>query len=122
MNGLFGIIEYKTSNQSLYKNMAPETFCYQEGTIPAYSYGLSDGHLRWTGSDKRFKTYGVACPKNHILSMTLDLTETESKDYGTLSFGLNDKSFGTAFDDIDINKKYSMALAMFNDDILKLIE
>ena len=122
MNGEFGIIEYDTSNQSIYKRMKFSAFCHQDNTIPAYSYALYNGSLRWTGSDVRYKAYGKKCPKNNILSMTLDLTETESKQHGHLSFELNGKSFGIAFNDIDINKKYCMALAMFNDDILQLIE
>ena len=52
--------------------------------------------------------------------MTLDLT----KDQGTLSYKVNDKSFGTAFDDIDIEKEYCLTVEMntTNDQYIQIIE
>ena len=104
--------------------MTLNAFCYKKNTIRADAYGFWGGYLNCTGSYKWFKKCGAACPKNNILSMTLDLTETEDKKLGTLSFMINNKSFGNknAFENIDINKQYCMALAVFDDDNFQLIE
>ena len=104
--------------------MGPKTFCNQRITIPSYAYAFWDGYAIYNGLTTIYKPYGKPCAKDDILSMTLNLTETEDKKLGTLSFTLNNKLFEkkNAYDDIDTNKKYCMALAVFNDDNFQLIE
>ena len=119
----FGVIEYKSNNQLFYRNMTQNAFCNcdEESAINnAYAYSTNRGDLMC--SDDYRISYGTGCQKDDILSMTLDLQQTENNHYGTLSFGLNDKSLGIAFDDIDINKKYCLALAIYYSDDLQLIE
>ena len=50
--------------------------------------------------------------------MTLDMTGGE---FGVLSYKMNDKDLGPAFDKIDMNGEYRMAVSIFHDDNLQLI-
>ena len=63
--------------------------------------------------------YTVPCYQNEIIQMTLDMTGDQ---YATVSFRIDDKDFGTAFDNIDIDKEYCMIVTLYNEEKIKLLE
>ena len=61
---------------------------------------------------------GYAWDRNDIVTMTLDMTGTK---YASLSFKVNDKDFGVAFQEIDINLEYRMVIAVYYEDDIQLL-
>ena len=49
------------------------------------------------------------------ITMTLDMTQENYKKYGVLSFALDGIDKGVAFNNIDINGKYCMAVSVYDD-------
>ena len=78
-----------------------------------------DGRIYSCKIDEYEKDYATRCDMNDILTMTLDMTGDE---YGTVSFKMNDTDYGIAFDKIDVNKTYCMALSMFHPERVQLLE
>ena len=68
----------------------------------------------WVGEE-----YAISCNDNDILSMTLDMTGQVN---ATLSFRINDKDYGIAFDQVDIAKKYCMIVALYSSEKIKLLQ
>ena len=65
------------------------------------------------------RPYAIPCSDNKKVSMTLDLTGDK---YGSLSFEIDDKDYGNAFDTIDITKEYRMIVVLWNDEKIKLLQ
>ena len=79
------------------------------------------GYYSFSGqifTNKGPKDYGKSWDSHDVITMILDMTNNK---FGILSFKINDKDQGIVSKDIDINKKYCMAIAMHNDVTAKLI-
>ena len=66
------------------------------------------------------ESYTDSIFENDVIWMTLDMASYN--EYGLLLYQVNDKDFGIAFDKIDINKTYRMALSLKFGDELQLLE
>ena len=53
------------------------------------------------------------CVENDTIEMKLDMTDNDEK-YAKLSYKVNNNDCGVAFAEIDINKTYTMAIAMYD--------
>ena len=82
------------------------------------------GYYAWNG-DKfdqgERDLYGVGWNEDDIITMTLDMTGEVNKKYGVVSYKVNDDDQGIAFKKLDINKRYCMAVSMFDKDDLQLV-
>ncbi len=54
--------------------------------------------------------------RGDIITMTLDMTQSKHPN-GILSFEINNKKQGIAFDNIDINKAYCLAVSFFFEEV-----
>eukprot|EP01084_Bolivina_argentea_P299087 515525_1 len=72
-------------------------------------YGISG--YKYNG--RSIKKYAKKINREHVITMCLDMTQKQNKNYGSLSYKINDKNYGVAFDKIDINKTYCMAVVMY---------
>ena len=117
-NVLFGIIEYNETEQ--YKVGPLKPFCWEDGGAAFYA---ADGKKVSThyGTNKFGNGYGKKWGKDDIITMTLDMTNNNDKEHGILSFKVNDTDYGIAFDTIDINKQYSMVIALYYQDEIQII-
>ena len=61
------------------------------------------------------KKYGCKCYPASVIQMNLDLTNEN----GTLSYVINGEDFGIAFDGIDNDKEYCMAVSIFQPQYIK---
>ena len=70
------------------------------------------------------ETYTKLPAKNQIkqISVTLDMRTDGNQENGVLSFKLNDKDYGVAYDKIDMNKTYHMATAIYNSCAVRLLQ
>ena len=64
------------------------------------------------------EVYAQKCNQDDVITMILDMTGDE---FATLSFKINDKEFGNAFDQIDMNRTYNMAVRIFNASKIQLL-
>ena len=85
-----------------------------------FGIDLFDG-TKYTKSSRR-PTWGIKyaqrCGEGTVISMTLDIGLMRGK----LSYKINDKDFGVAFDDINTYKMYCLAVSMCTYDKIELIE
>ena len=77
------------------------------GGYAFYTYLADVKHDEWFG-----KAYGEKCKPGAVVTMTLDMTQKEHKN-GTLSYIINNTDYAIAFDDIDIDKEYCLAVEMY---------
>ena len=73
----------------------------------AYAFYAYDGNLFCTKHKRR--CYGSKWDRGDIITMTLDMTGKNGK----LSFKINNKEQGVAFNDIDNTKQYCLAVSFF---------
>ena len=87
------------------------------GTGPYDSYGLSfsSGNKVSRESFKKYAKKRVGVDQT-LITMVLDMTITDNKKFGVLSFKLNDEDLGVAYDDIDIEKKFCLAMSLIWDE------
>eukprot|EP01083_Nonionella_stella_P129572 393172_1 len=83
-----------------------------------YAYDLFNGKVfhRTLFQSKR---YGVAVKQGDILAVELDMIS--NKKAGILKFYVNGKDFGIAYNDIDIQQKYVLAVGMIANDTVALL-
>ena len=62
--------------------------------------------------------YGKRVRINHVIEMTLDMTGDE---YGRLSYKINDIDYGVAFDEIEIERGYNLAMRIGNDCSIQML-
>eukprot|EP01084_Bolivina_argentea_P026438 49181_1 len=115
---MFGIIEMQSiSHNSLNTNF----FCnYDMHDIHSYAYYSFDGdsfHCQKGRTD-----YGEKWDKDDLITMTLDMTETDNKKFGILSFKKNGIYQGIFANDIDMNREYCMALSIVYEDEIELCQ
>ena len=103
---LIGIIPRKKVSKSL----KPHFIDSKCGGYAFYTHLADIKHNGWK-FDNEIKSYGQKCVKGDTVKMILDLTQKENKN-GSLSYEINDKQYGIAFDDIDIEKEYCMTVEM----------
>eukprot|EP01084_Bolivina_argentea_P001345 2491_1 len=66
--------------------------------------------------------YGPKAISNDTITMTLDMTQDKNTN-ALLSFEVNNKEYGIAFKDMDIDQQYSMAVSLYDiEDDIQLIE
>ena len=85
--------------------------------------GAGYGYDAWTGNTQTSLTvqrnnYGPSWDKDDIITMTLDMS---GQKYGVLSYAINGKNLGVAFDQIDIDDKYRMTACIYYYDKLQLV-
>ena len=93
-------------------------FCDTEFNGSGYGYYAWTGYTHTSLRAER-NPYGPSWDKDDIITMTLDMT---GKKYGVLSYAINGKDLGVAFDDIDIDGNYRMSVCMHSKDSLQLVE
>ena len=79
------------------------------------------GYYSYSGkiyTNKAPQDYGKSWNNNDVITMILDMTNNK---FGKLSFKINDEDQGIVSEDIDINKKYCMAIAMSTNTTAKII-
>eukprot|EP01084_Bolivina_argentea_P177841 307529_1 len=70
-------------------------------------------------SNGLFEHYASSWARTEVIEMTLDM----KGQYGILSYTINGKDYGLAFDKIDINKGYCLAVSVFwNEETYQIIE
>ena len=92
-------------------------FCdskYKE-SFDGYAFYAFDGNLFSTKSKR--KPYGSKWDRGDIITMKLDMTGKNGK----LSFRINNKDQGVAFNDIDITKKYCLAVSFFFEEEVEIM-
>lgn len=83
--------------------------------VHGYAFYAYDGCVFCNKAKKR--KYGQPWDQNDVITVTLDLTQEK----GRLSFKINDKAQGIAFDDIDTNHSYCLAMSFFYDEEIEII-
>ena len=70
-----------------------------------------------------YKYLHTKCKCNDVIEMRLDMDmrHDQHPKYATLSYLINDKDYGIAFDKININKEYLMIVALYNGDQVQLV-
>ena len=101
---LIGIVE---NDSKLSKELSGAFYDKIHGGWAFYTYLNDIKHNGWNPSKK----YGEKCYPGGVVKMILDMTQKDNKN-GLLSFEINDKVFGIAVDDIDIDKEYCLAIQM----------
>ena len=80
--------------------------------------GVSGNYWFWVNSKKRNnKIYAQPFKDNDIITMELDLMETIS-----LKFKINGQCFGMASKNMDITKKYKLALAVIREESVMILQ
>ena len=62
------------------------------------------------------------CEQNDLITMTLNMTGVNEEEFGILSYKINNMDYGVAFDNIDINKRYYMAISILNPTVAQLLQ
>ena len=86
------------------------------------SFGIhSRGGEKWAISqDLHGENYAVTLHKNDIITMTLDIGQ--DKQYGKLSYKINDKDYGVAFDKIAKDGNYCLIISGFETGQITLLQ
>ena len=80
--------------------------------------GVSGNYWFWLNSKKRInKIYAQPFKDNDIITMELDLMETSS-----LKFKINQHSFGIAQNNMDLTKKYKLAVAVIREESVMILQ
>ena len=116
----FGISQIKERTESI--NTRLSHFCTTGWKAAGY------GFYSWTGEKQTNlesgyirKDYGGTWDHNDIVTMTLDMTGEKDEHYGVLSYKLNEEDLGPAFEKIDINGEFRLAVCVFHLDNIQLI-
>ena len=83
------------------------------------SFGIyTRNGCKYQNKEPKKADYFVNCDQNDLIAMTLNMT---GKEFGTLSFKKNNTDYGIAFDNIDLNKKYYIAVSILNCNVIQLL-
>ena len=121
------IWEFRTLSELYLGIIDNNTFDQNRGWMFNYrknAYGLSTRNGNKICSEygteiRSGKEYAVKCTQNEIISMILDMTGDR---YATLSFKINDKDYGIAFDKINIHNAYRMIVSLYTEDSIDLLQ
>ena len=83
----------------------------------SYAFYSYDGRTETTAPEPCPHRYGRSWDRNDIITMTLDMTGGKVR----LGYKKNNDDYGSAFENIDINKGYCMAVCIYFNDNLRLI-
>lgn len=71
------------------------------------------------GNGQPLTIYSNKCKQNDIITMTLDMTRIYR---GSLSFTINDNEYEQAFNTINVDKEYIMAISIHNPETVQLLQ
>ena len=83
----------------------------------AYSFYAWDATLHCNKSMQR-RQYGIECGEGDMITIQLDMTN----ETGKISYWINDKEYGVAFDDVDVSKKYRLAVSLFFEEEVEIMK
>ena len=63
-------------------------------------------------------SYAIKCGNDDVIAMTLDMSGDK---YATLSYKINEVDYGNAFEEINIEESYSMAIRTWNPTDIQLL-